>query len=148
MIGFAVDLLVEHVLAGQLDPAAGEGRVYRGGDDRPVDVNAQEVDVRPLTSRVVRYEIGGSVTFRHVVSLAVNVQHGDADEAVRLRDLIVLDLVLRSLAARPEILGATDPATGQEVEAIEVEVDYRPLGISDTSESAVLVFSLDVTVRG
>lgn len=148
MIGFVTGLLVEHVLDPQADPARGELRAFRDPTSTPLDVDAQEIDLLPLSTSVVGWEIGGTVLLRHRVDAAVDVQHGDPAEARRLRDGIVLDLVRRLLAARGEIVSAVDVASGEAVTTVEVEVDYRPLGVDTANESATLTFTLDTTLDG
>lgn len=146
MIGFAYDLLVDHVLAPQAAaPTPAERRAYLDPDAVALDVEAQEIDVLSTSSAPVAgtQEIGGGVEVRHTISVAVDVQHGDRVEARRLRDLIALDLVLRLLDARGVIEDAVDATTGQYVTRVGWSVDYTPLGTSDTNESATLTFTID-----
>lgn len=151
VIGFPRRLIEEFVLESQADPAVPEERrTYLDPEARPIDVSPQEADVLGLTTRPTSYEIGGGLELRHVVSVAVDVQHGDGAEAVRRRDLIVTDLVLRALDNRDEILAATDELSGQYVTRLDFEIDYRPLGSRTTAdtpnESAVIAFTLDCTL--
>lgn len=149
MIGFAFDLVVEHVVKPQQDEARGELRAYYDPDAQPLDVHAQEIDARATTSRIVGYEIGGGLTVRHEIVVGINVGHGDPVEARRLRDLIVLDVVRRLFAAEA-IAQAVDGETGQYVAAVDLgPVDYSPLGTaSDTNESALLTVLIDVQIDG
>lgn len=145
MIGWAVDLIVEHVVTPQTyGTVPDDRRVYLDPASTPLDADPQEVDVAPVTTRPVSYEIGGGVEVEHVVSVAVDVQHGDPVESRRRRDLIVLDLALRAVDQLPTLLAAVDPATGQAATRVEWAVDYAPLttGESDTNESAVVTFTI------
>lgn len=144
MIGWVQGLLELHVVLPQAtDPVPAERRAYLDPTAAPVDVRPQEIDVRALSTVPIGYEIGGGLELRHTIEVAVDVQHGDATESRRLRDLIVLDLALRALDVRDEIGAATDPTTGQTVTRVDWSVDYRPLGTSDTNESGVLTFTVD-----
>jgi hypothetical protein len=148
MIAWLVDLLDTEILEPQGDEARGEKRAIRNPDEEALDVEAQSLDVRPITTVPIGYEIGGSVELQHTIAVAVDVQHGDPAEAARLRDAIVLDLILRTRTARAAIAAATDPATGQSVDRIDWSIDWRPLGVGDTNESAVLTFTIDTTLDG
>lgn len=145
MIGFARNLVETLVVEPQtLDTVDEERRIYLDPESRPIGSDPQEADVRALTSRPLSYEIGGGVEIRHTISVAVDVAHGDPVEALRRRDLIVLDLILRTVDQLEAIAAASDEETGQYVTRLTWEVDYRPLGSSDTNESAVITFDLDV----
>lgn len=146
MIGFAYDLLVDHVLAPQAaEPVPAERRAYLDPEATPIDVEAQEIDVLATSSAPIAgtEEIGGGVEVRHTISVGLDVQHGDRAEARRLRDLIALDLVLRALDSRGVIESAVDATTGQYVTRLGWAIDYTPLGTGDTNESATLTFTID-----
>lgn len=147
MIGFVRDLLIEHVIAPQAAAERGERRAHHDPDSTPLGVEAQEIDLLALTTVPTGFEIGGTIELRHTISAALDVQHGDRAEAGRLRDAIVLDLCLRALDARSLIEGEYDPASGQTIEALSFTIDYRPLGTSDTNESAVIVFTADTRLE-
>ena len=151
MIGYARGLLVDLVLTPQADLGVvdAERLAYVDPDSRPLDVEAQELDVRAASTAVVGWQIGGSVTVRHTISVALDVAHGDPAQALRLRDAIVLDLVLRYLDpdVREAFYSTPDPAGAQEITRLDLApVDYAPLGVSDTNESAVLTFVLDAEI--
>lgn len=146
MIGFVRALIEELILLPQGDETVPEERrVYLDPESRPLDVMAQEADVRAVTSVPVAWEIGGGLEVRHRISVAVDVQHGDPAEAVRRRDAIALDLCLRIVDETPAILAATDEVTGQYPTRVEWSVDYTPLATSDTNESATI--AVDVTTQ-
>lgn len=147
MIGFAQALIESLVVAPQ-DTAdtPDDRRVYLDPESAPIDATPQEVDVRAVTTVPLRYEIGGGLEVRHTIAVAVDVQHGDPVEARRRRDLITLDLCLRALDRRHEILSAVDPETGQYPTQVEWSVDWTPLGTGTTNESAVVTFTLDAEI--
>lgn len=146
MIGFVQGLIETLIVAPQSSSDLDDDRrVYLDPEAAPIDAAPQEVDVRPVRTVPLTYEIGGGMQVRHTVSVAVDVQHGDPLESRRRRDLIILDLCLRTLDVRSAIYSAVDPESGQYPTGIEWTVDYRPLGTSDTNESAVVTF--DVTVE-
>lgn len=144
MIGFARRLLVEHVLAPQSDEARGERRAFLSDSEPELGVSAQEIDLLATTTRPLTYEIGGGMELRHEVSVAVVVQHGDPREAVRLRDLIVLDLCVRAVDAWPAIAQEEDvDVPGHYPTRLGWSVDWRPLTVADTNESATITYTLD-----
>lgn len=144
MIGFPRRLLVDHVLAPQGDEALGERRAFLADVEPEIGVEAQELDLLGLTTRPLAYEIGGGVELRHEISVAVAVQHGDRAEARRLRDRIVLDLCLRAIDASSELANEVDPdVAGHYLTAIRWAVDWRPLTLDDTNETATVTFTID-----
>lgn len=146
MIGFVVDAIVESILAPQDDAALGERRVYVDPESAPIDVQAQEFDIAPVTTRPVGFEIGGAVEFEHRVAVELDVQHGDVKASRRIRDAILVDLVLR---IRDSALASVeDPAGHQEIETISYAISYAPHGISDTNESATLTFIVRTRLGG
>lgn len=144
MIGFPRRLLVDHVLTPQGDEALGERRAFLAEVEQEIGIQAQELDLLGLTTRPLAYEIGGGVELRHEISVAVVVQHGDPVEARRIRDLIVLDLCLRAIDASSVLANDEDPdVAGHYLTAIRWAVDWRPLTIDDTNETATLTFTID-----
>lgn len=150
MIAFAHDLLVEHLLQPQTLEGRGETRVTLDLASMPIGTDVQEIDVRDMRTRPVAYEIGGSVQLRHTVDVALEVRHGDALEARRLRDLILTEIMVRLVRGGSAAMrSAEDTETGQQVESVAVSIDYtRPLPATDTNETATLVFDVDVTLDG
>jgi len=150
VIGYVRQLLDELVLAPQNDPAAVPDRTRRAvldATESPIDVEASELDTLALRSTPVAADLAGGITVRHELDVAVAVRHGDPLEAIRLRDLIVLDLVMRFRAA-DFVNVAPDLETGQQVTRGTWAVDYRPLGLEDTRETATLTFTFDVEIDG
>lgn len=143
MIGFVRDLLDEIVLEPQATVDETERRATLHPDAGELDVVAQQLDVLALTTEPVSFEIGGGMTLRHRLDVAVVVQHGDPAEAVRIRDLIVLDLCLRAYDEVAAFEDARDTATGQYVTDLRWSVDYRPLSIDTPNESATIMFVVD-----
>lgn len=148
MIGFARSLVVDHVLEPQTLEERGETRAYLDPDSRPLDTHPQEIDLLAVSTRPLSFEIGDGMSLRHEVSVAVVVQHGDPPEAIRLRDLIVLELCLRARDAWPAIAQLVDPATGQYAERFEWAVDWRPLVVDTPNESATITFTIDTQLDG
>lgn len=146
MIGFVRNFLIDLVLEPQSDEAMGERRAFLDPESRPLDVEAQEIDLLGLSTAPVSYEIGGGMELRHTISAAVEVAHGDPAEAIRLRDAIVLDLVLRCLDNLDAIYALRDPATGQYATRVEWTVDYRPFTIDTPNENATITFTVDTTL--
>jgi len=145
VIGFPRSLLVDNVLTPQGDAARGETRAILSGSEAEIDLQSQELDVLATSSVPIRWEIGGSLEVRHTISVAVVVQHGDPAEASRLRDAIVLELILRatSQATRNALANAADPAGVQEFADLGWSIDYRPLRIDTPNENATITFSID-----
>lgn len=156
MIGFVYDAIVDHILAPQADesldhsaePGGFDRRAYLDPDAAPIDVEAQELDVLSLDSRVLSVEIGGATEWEHRVAVSLDVQHGDAAESRRRRDAILADLVLRWLEVRGEIVSLVDDVTGQEIETITPRMDYRPLGTSNTNETVTVTFVVTARLPG
>lgn len=152
MIGYARRLLTTHVLTPQAAVATVERRaVLLDSDTVELGIVAQQLDMAEVSSTPIpeRTEIGGTLTISHVLSVAVNVQHGDRLEARRIRDLIVIDLVARATlqATRAAMLGTADTDTpAQRFDDLRWSVDYRPLVVSSPNENAVLVFTLDTVL--
>lgn len=146
MIAFPRRLIVDHVLTPQGLEERGETRAILSGAEAELGVVAQEIDLLATTTRPLGYEIGGGVELRHEISVAVVVQHGDPAEAVRLRDAIVLELCLRALDVWSTIAQETDPgvpAGAHYPTRLAWSIDWRPLAISDTNETATITFTLD-----
>lgn len=147
MIGFVRGLLEDHVLSPQgTDVVPAERRATLHPEREELGVVAQQIDVLALTTEPVSFEIGGGMTLRHRLDVAVVVQHGDSGEATRIRDLLVLDLALRALDATPAIMAALDEGTGQYVTDLRWTVDYRPLpglAIDTPNETATIVFTIE-----
>lgn len=142
MIGYVRRLVETLVLDPQGDEARGELRAYRDPTETPIDVDAQELDTLALRSAPVRGDLTGGVEVRHELDVAIAVAHGDPVEAIRIRDAIALDLVLRYVDA--DLTAADpDPASGQYVTAATWSIDYRPLAFDDTRETATLTFTID-----
>lgn len=149
MIGYPFELLREHVVAPQDDEALGERRVYLDPQAAPLNTDAQEIDLRALaTVQTGRAEIGGTIELRHTIAVGLNVQHGDPEQSRRLRDLILLDLILRLRDVGVNLIGDRDEATGQEITEIKWAVDYRPFGVSDTNESATMTVTIETNLDG
>ena len=148
MIGFARRLIVDHVLTPQTLEVRGETRAFLDPESRPLDSNAQELDLLATTTRPIGGEIGGGLELRHEVSVAVAVQHGDPVEAIRLRDAIVLELCLRARDSWDAIAQEVDAGSGQYAVAFAWSVDWRPLGIDDTNETATITFTVDTQLDG
>lgn len=149
MIGFAQGLIEDLIVRPQDTPDTDDDRrIYLDPDSAPIDSTPQEVDVIPMTTTPLRYEIGGSLEVRHRIDVAVDVQHGSFAEARRRRDLIVLDLCLRALWNVEAIMSAVDPETGQYPTGLEWSVNYLPLGTTATgsNESATITFTVDVQI--
>lgn len=148
MIGFPFELILEHVVRPQDDATLGERRVYLDPEAAPINVEAQEIDARALTTRPTGVaEIGGTIELRHTILIGLDVQHGDANESLRLRDLILLDLILRLVAAA-DLIGERDEATRQEISGLSWAIDYRPAGGGDTNESATITVTIDSLLDG
>lgn len=145
MIGFPRALLVDNVLTPQGDAARGETRAILSGSEAEIDLQSQELDVLATGSVPTAWEIGGSLEIRHTISVAVVVQHGDLLEASRLRDAIVLELILRatSRATRNALANAVDPAGVQEFADLGWSIDYRPLRLDTPNENATITFAID-----
>lgn len=144
MIGFLYDLVVENIVAPQDDEALGEKRVHLDPDAMPLDVEAQEIDVRALTTVPTgRFEIGGTTEFRHTILIGLDVKHTVGAESRRLRDLILTDLVLRIRDVGFDLIGQRDEDTGQEITGLSFSIDYRPAGLGDTNESATLTVTIE-----
>lgn len=148
MIGFVTDLVIEHVLKPQATVPTVLHRAYVDPTSTPIDVQARELDLLEGGTEVTGWEIGGTVTIRHTFSVALDVQTGDPATGKAIRDAIVLDLFLRALDARETIVGETDPASGQTIDAIVARVDYAPFQYdgTDTNQSAVLIFTVDTSL--
>lgn len=143
MIGFARSVIVDEILVPQGDEVRGETRAFLDPEAAPLDVEAQELDLLAVTTRPIGFEIGGGVELRHEVSVAVDVQHADRAEAIRLRDLIVLELCLRARDREDAIRQLVDPTTDQYVTAIGWSIDWRPFSIDTPNESATITFTID-----
>jgi hypothetical protein len=142
VIGYARGIVVDRVLVPQSDKARGETRAFLDPDSRPLDVEPQELDLLAVTTRPLEEEIGGGMTLRHEIGVALVVQHGRQSEAVRLRDAIALELVLRFV----DVLDGeipSDPATGQYVTGRSWSIDYRPLIPDTPNEAATISFVID-----
>ena len=148
MIGFVTDLLVVNVLDPQALEERGETRAYVDVEGLPVDADPQELDLLPLSTTIRSREIGGSIELRHTIDVGLDVQHGDAGEARRLRDAIVLELVLRHLDARDAYAQAVDPVSAAYVIESGFTIDYRPLAVgdTDTNASATISFVFDTAL--
>jgi hypothetical protein len=153
VIGWVLDLLEEHVLTPITVEAADPGvpeefRVVLDPESTPIDVEPQEVDVTPITTVPVESDLTGSLVLRHTIIVAVDVQHGDPAEARRLRDGIVLHLILSAQAHAPDMFAAAaDAASGQYVVAANWGIDWRPVVVIDTPiESAVVTFTVDTVL--
>lgn len=143
MIGFAVDLIVDNVIAPQELEERGELRVYRDPEARPIDAHPQEIDLLGVTTRPLEWEIGGGVSLRHEVSVAVVVAHGDPAEGRRLLNGIVTDLVLRTLDAWTTIAQEVGPA-GEYPTRLDFAIDWRGLPLDTPNDSATITFVVDV----
>lgn len=153
MIGWVVDQLLEHIVepvtVDAADPTVPEAhRVVLDPENRPLDSEAQELDVTPLTTEPLRGDLAGGLELRHTIMLEVDVQHGDPVVARQLRDGILLALALKAQAGGGDMMGATDPDTGQYVTRSEWSINYVPasvtFGNADTPiESAVMTFRID-----
>lgn len=153
MIGYVLDLLEEHVLTPITveaeDPSVpAEFRVVLDATATPIDVEPQEVDVTPITTVPVESDLTGGLVLRHTIIVAVDVQHGDSGEARRLRDGVILHLILSAQAHAADMFAAApDAASGQYVVASNWGVDWRPVVVIDTPiESAVVTFTIDTVL--
>lgn len=146
MIGWIRQLVVDHVLAPQGDPSIpAERRAYVDPESRPLGSEAVELDVLATTTRPLAEEIGGGFALRHELDVGLEVQHGDPAEATRLRDAIVLDLVMRLTdPATLDTFGTgSDPATGQYVTRTGWVVSYAPLVADTPNEYARLTITVE-----
>lgn len=152
MIGFVRDLLVEFVLTPQATVDVEERRAFLDVERRPIDVMPQDLELLATRTVPIGFEIGdaASVELRHTIDVGVDVQHGDAAEAERIRDLIVRDLCVRCLGAAGAFMAADDPTTGQSVSRVTFEVDWRPVYVNADSpnSTATITFTIDADLDG
>lgn len=138
MIGWIQAAIEEHVLTPQATVVVPEYRAAIDPDGSGLTVSAAELDVLPLTTRPLSFEIGGGMALEHRLDVALEVTHGDTVQARRIRDRIVLDLFLRLLDATPTLSALVDPDSGQYLTKLTCDVSYVPLTLATTSEHARL----------
>lgn len=148
MTGYLIAALRELVLDPQATVDVEERRAFVDPDAIPLNVNAQELDVAPVSTIVLAESTGGSIELRHTISAALSVEHGDPVEARRLRDAIVVDLVRRFYATRGDLLAVVDAPSGQYGTDATLEVSYAPLDVADDilAEYATLTITVDTTL--
>lgn len=148
MTGYLIAKLRELVLDPQATVGTVERRAYVDPDGTPVTANAQEIDVAAMSTVIIGETTGRSLDLRHTLSVLLSVEHGDPVEATRLRDAIVVDLVVRFLTTRPALLAAVDPASGQYGTDASLEVSYAPLDVIPDAliEYATLTVTVDTTL--
>lgn len=148
MTGYLLAALRDLVLTPQATVVDVERRAFLDPDAIPLNVNAQELDLAPVGTTILAESTGDSLELRHTITAALSVEHGDPAEAMRLRDLVTVDLVLRFLGARSALLALVDPDSGQYGTRANVEVSYAPLAVAEETlvEYATLVFTFDTTL--
>ena len=151
MIGYVRELLLDLVVTPQATVEEEERRAFLDVAGRPIDVVPQNLALLASGTVPIAFEIGEGMEVRHTIDVGLDVQHGDGNEADRIRDLIVLDLCKRANARAVEFMAADpDPETGQSVTLVRWEVDYRPLVAYENTPNATarITFSIDCDVRG
>lgn len=148
MIGWVVAALRDLVLVPQATVATEERRAVLDPDAAPLDAAATSLEIVGETTTVAEVEIGGrSLLLRHAVTWELRVEHGDAAEAIRLRDAITLDLTLRLVDAYPDLAALTDAPSGQYVSgALLWSISYGDPGDDTPNAYATTTFTLDAVL--
>lgn len=145
MIGWIVTGIVDQVLTPQAAVVDVTRRAFLDPDARPLNAEAQELEIRAASTRPVSYEIGDGLEVDHVVVVGLVVEHGGQAEAKATRDAITLDLVLRLIDVEPTLRQLVGPGP-QYVTRIVWALDYAPLIADTPNEWATLTITVTAQV--
>lgn len=150
MIGWLVDAAREHVVRPQtLDEDSGgvpvDRRIWENEGSAPLNAYDRYAQVVPLSTVPVSWDIGGmTARMRHEIAVILTVHGPDLARAEDERGPVALDLMLRAM--QYEWANLVDPDGRQEVDTLNLRVDWGSLGLSDTDANATITLTLDTTL--
>lgn len=146
MIDYVVDAVRDRIFRPMSLPSVPERERLALLDANAGDtlVGVAGVELLPGTTSVVGEEIGGgSARVRHVVTAALAVVGGDANDAQARAGGIVRQVV-RALVADPSLGGAQSPDGAEYVERTSLVVVYTEgEDPADSTRGALLTFTVD-----